>query len=46
MAIVRAVAEAHGGSAAIVAGDGATVALWLPQDAVPRPLPEARAAGA
>jgi two-component system OmpR family sensor kinase len=46
MAIVRAVAEAHGGSAAIVPGDGATVALWLPQDAVPQPLPEARAAGA
>jgi len=46
MAIVRAVAEAHGGSATIVAGDGATVAIWLPQDAVPQPLPEARAAGA
>ena len=47
MAIVRAVAEAHGGSTAIVAGDGATVALWLPQDAVPQPpLSEARAAGA
>ena len=45
MAIVRAVAEAHGGSAAIVAGDGATVAIWLPQDAVPQPLPEATAAG-
>jgi two-component system, OmpR family, sensor kinase len=46
MAIVRAVAEAHGGSAAIVAGEGATVAIWLPQDAVHQPLPEARAAGA
>jgi two-component system, OmpR family, sensor kinase len=45
MAIVRAVAEAHGGSAAIVAGEGATVRLWLPQDAVPEPVHEARAAG-
>ena len=35
MAIVRAVAEAHGGSASIVPGDGATVRMWLPQDAVP-----------
>ena len=40
MAIVRAVAEAHGGSAAIVPGDGATVALWLPQDAVPSRCPK------
>ena len=46
LAIVRAVAEAHGGSTAIVAGDGATVRVWLPHDAVPRPLSEARAAGA
>jgi signal transduction histidine kinase len=30
MAIVRAVAEAHGGSAAIVPGDGTTVQIWLP----------------
>jgi two-component system OmpR family sensor kinase len=45
MAIVRAVAEAHGGSASIVPGEGATVRLWLPQDAVPQPAPEARAAG-
>ena len=30
MAIVRAVAEAHGGWADIVAGDGTTVRLWLP----------------
>jgi signal transduction histidine kinase len=30
MAIVRAVAEAHGGSAAIVPGSGASVRLWLP----------------
>jgi two-component system OmpR family sensor kinase len=34
MAIVRAVAEAHGGSAAIVPGSGASVRLWLP-DAAP-----------
>ena len=45
MAIVRAVADAHGGSASIVPGDGATVRLWLPQDAVPQPAREARAAG-
>jgi two-component system, OmpR family, sensor kinase len=45
MAIVRAVAEAHAGSASIVPGAGATVRLWLPQDAVPQPAPEARAAG-
>jgi two-component system OmpR family sensor kinase len=32
MAIVRAVAEAHGGWAAIVPGDGATVRLWLPEE--------------
>ncbi|MEA2255812.1 MAG: hypothetical protein QOG35_1857 [Solirubrobacteraceae bacterium] len=30
MAIVRAVAEAHGGWAAIVPGAGATVRVWLP----------------
>jgi two-component system, OmpR family, sensor kinase len=30
MAIVRAVAEAHGGWAAIVPGEGATVRVWLP----------------
>lgn len=30
MAIVRAVAEAHGGWAAIAPGDGATVRIWLP----------------
>ncbi len=30
LAIVRAVVEAHGGRAQIVAGDGATVRLWLP----------------
>jgi two-component system, OmpR family, sensor kinase len=30
LAIVRAVTEAHGGSAEIVASDGATVRLWLP----------------
>jgi signal transduction histidine kinase len=30
MAIVRAVAEAHGGSARIVPGNGASVSLWLP----------------
>jgi signal transduction histidine kinase len=44
MAIVRAVAEAHGGSASIVPDEGATVRLWLPQEAAPRPAPEARAA--
>ena len=32
MAIVRAVAEAHGGWADIVAGDGTTVRLWLPDE--------------
>ncbi|MEA2251989.1 MAG: hypothetical protein QOG70_2231, partial [Solirubrobacteraceae bacterium] len=30
MAIVRAVAEAHGGCATIVPGEGATVRVWLP----------------
>jgi len=30
MAIVRAVAEAHGGRAEIGAGPGAIVKLWLP----------------
>jgi signal transduction histidine kinase len=30
MAIVRAVAEAHGGWATIVPGEGATVRVWLP----------------
>jgi len=34
LAIVRAVADAHGGSAAIVPGAGATVRVWLP-DAAP-----------
>jgi signal transduction histidine kinase len=33
MAIVRAVAEAHGGSASIVPGKGASVCLWLPDGA-------------
>jgi signal transduction histidine kinase len=33
MAIVRAVAEAHGGSASIVPGSGASVRLWLPDGA-------------
>lgn len=33
LAIVRAVADAHGGSAAIVPGAGATVRLWLPDGA-------------
>jgi two-component system OmpR family sensor kinase len=35
MAIVRAVAEAHGGWAAIMPGDRATVRLWLPDGATP-----------
>jgi len=34
LAIVRAIADAHGGSAAIVPGAGATVRVWLP-DAAP-----------
>ena len=33
MAIVGAVAEAHGGSAAIVPANGARVRLWVPDDA-------------
>jgi len=33
MAIVRAVAEAHGGRVAIVPGSGATVRVWLPSPA-------------
>jgi signal transduction histidine kinase len=33
MAIVRAVAAAHGGTATIVAGNGASVRLWLPDGA-------------
>jgi two-component system, OmpR family, sensor kinase len=45
MAIVRAVAEAHGGTATIVPGAGAIVRLWLPADAMPEPVPAARAAG-
>jgi two-component system, OmpR family, sensor kinase len=32
LAIVRAIAEAHGGRVAIVSGDGATVRLWLPDE--------------
>jgi signal transduction histidine kinase len=37
MAIVRAVAEAHGGRAEIVAaGDGATVRIWLPDESSAR----------
>jgi signal transduction histidine kinase len=37
MAIVRALAEAHGGRADIVrSGDGATVRLWLPDRAPPQ----------
>jgi signal transduction histidine kinase len=39
------VAEAHGGTATIVPGAGATVRLWLPADAMPEPVPAARAAG-
>jgi signal transduction histidine kinase len=31
LAIVRAVAEAHGGTADIASGEGATVRLWLPR---------------
>ena len=38
MAIVRAVAEAHGGSAEIVPeGQGATVRIWLPDGTTPQP---------
>jgi two-component system OmpR family sensor kinase len=38
MAIVRAVAEAHGGRAEIVpGGDGATVRIWLPDGTPPQP---------
>jgi signal transduction histidine kinase len=33
MAIVRSVAEAHGGSAVILPGASATVRVWLPDDA-------------
>jgi two-component system OmpR family sensor kinase len=36
LAIVRAIAEAHGGAATIVPGPGATVRVWLP-DPVPAP---------
>jgi two-component system OmpR family sensor kinase len=37
MAIVRAVAEAHGGRAEIVSGgDGATVRIWLPDGSPPQ----------
>jgi signal transduction histidine kinase len=45
MAIVRAVAEAHGGWAAILPGDGATVRMWLP-DGPPATAPEPNGAGA
>ena len=45
MAIVRAVAEAHGGRAEIVpGGDGATVRIWLPDGT--RAQPEALETGA
>jgi two-component system OmpR family sensor kinase len=48
MAIVQAVAEAHGGRATIEPGNGATVRIWLPGDATPheddleRAVPEER----
>jgi two-component system OmpR family sensor kinase len=35
LAIVRAIAEAHGGRAAIVPGPGATVRVWLPDETPP-----------
>ena len=40
MAIVQAIAEAHGGSATIVAGEGpgATVRIWLPDAGAPEPV--------
>jgi signal transduction histidine kinase len=37
MAIVQAVAEAHGGRAAIVPGPGATVRVWFPDSPPPPP---------
>jgi signal transduction histidine kinase len=40
MAIVRAVAEAHGGWAAIAPGDGATVRIWLPCGSSAAPVVE------
>jgi len=41
LAIVRAIADAHGGSAAIVPGAGATVRVWLPDPAPHTDLPRA-----
>jgi signal transduction histidine kinase len=35
MSIVQAVAEAHGGWAAIVPGAGTTVRVWLPNGSAP-----------
>jgi two-component system OmpR family sensor kinase len=32
LSIVRAIAEAHGGRAELVPGEGATVRIWLPRD--------------
>jgi two-component system, OmpR family, sensor kinase len=47
MAIVRAVAEAHGGRAEIVpGGDGATVRIWLPDGTPPQPGLSSRSYGA
>jgi two-component system OmpR family sensor kinase len=43
MAIVQAVAEAHGGRATIVPGDGAIVRIWLPDDLPARGEPAVRA---
>ena len=45
MAIVRAVADAHGGSASIVPGERRHRAAVAAGDAVPQPAREARAAG-
>jgi two-component system OmpR family sensor kinase len=38
LAIVRSIAEAHGGRATIVVGEGATVRLWLPERSAGEPL--------
>jgi signal transduction histidine kinase len=46
LSIVRAIAEAHGGRAEVVAGAGATVRLWLPDDSGTKTPPEVVAAEA
>jgi two-component system, OmpR family, sensor kinase len=45
MAIVRAVADAHGGSAALVPGERTTVRVWLPDGPSREPVASSRVGG-